>query len=207
MHRKLPDYLRPGLKVVFVGFNPGERSARIGHYYAGRGNQFWNFLFESGLVAERLGPEADHRILEFGLGLTDLVKRWSKSANDLRAADYRKGVPQLVAKLLEAAPAVVAFNGKLAYEKFRGRAARLGWQRRSLDEAKVFVLPSTSGRNGSLTRAAKLRYFRRLAGSVKRQGGSGGLLWPSREDSRPGRVRRSEPARPAVGSAATERRG
>jgi TDG/mug DNA glycosylase family protein len=54
MHAELPDYLRPGLKLVFVGFNPGERSARIGHYYAGRGNQFWNFLYESGLVPEML---------------------------------------------------------------------------------------------------------------------------------------------------------
>ena len=56
-NRELPDYLKRGLDVVFVGFNPGERSAHIGHYYAGRGNQFWNFLYESGLVPERLRPE------------------------------------------------------------------------------------------------------------------------------------------------------
>ena len=37
----LPDYLAPGLKVVFVGFNPGETSARRGHYYAYPGNRFW----------------------------------------------------------------------------------------------------------------------------------------------------------------------
>ena len=88
----LPDYLRPGLRVVFVGFNPGDRSSRIGHYYAGRGNQFWNFLFESGLVGERLRPEDDHRVLEFSLGLTDVVKRWSRSAGELRTSDYREGV-------------------------------------------------------------------------------------------------------------------
>jgi len=93
MHRRLPDYLQPGLKVVFVGFNPGERSARIGHYYAGRGNQFWNLLYESGLVRQRLRPEDDHRILEFGLGLTDVVKRWSRSSSSLRAIDYKKGIP------------------------------------------------------------------------------------------------------------------
>jgi len=66
MPQQLPDYLRPGLDVVFVGFNPGERSARVGHYYAGRGNQFWNFLFESGLVKERLEYKDDRRTLEFG---------------------------------------------------------------------------------------------------------------------------------------------
>ncbi len=168
MLRQLPDYLRPGLKLVFVGFNPGERSARIGHYYAGRGNQFWNFLYESGLVPVKLLPEDDHRVLEFGLGLTDVVKRWSKSSNALRSADYREGAPRLMAKLEQAVPRVVAFNGKVAFERFSGRPAKLGLQAETLAGAKVFVLPSTSGRNGSLTRAAKLRHFRELARWVKK---------------------------------------
>jgi len=98
-NRELPDYLKRGLDVVFVGFNPGERSAHIGHYYAGRGNQFWNFLYESGLVPERLRPEQDRRVLEFGLGLTDLVKRWSRSANELRAEDFNNGAPRLERRL------------------------------------------------------------------------------------------------------------
>jgi double-stranded uracil-DNA glycosylase len=168
MHHELPDYLRPGLDVVFVGFNPGDRSSRIGHYYAGRGNQFWNFLFESGLVAMPFQPEDDHRTLEFGVGLTDVVKRWSRSSNDLRSADFREGIPGLRARLRAAAPRVVAFNGKVAYEKFSRRPARLGWQSVPIEGARVFVLPSTSGRNGSLTRAEKLVYFRRLARWVKR---------------------------------------
>jgi double-stranded uracil-DNA glycosylase len=168
MYRDLPDFLRPGLKLVFVGFNPGERSARIGHYYAGRGNQFWNFLFECGLVPESLRPEEDHRLLEYEIGLTDVVKRWSRSSNTLRAPDYREGVPRLREKLRLAAPLAVAFNGKTAYERFSGRSARLGLQRTLVEGAKVFVLPSTSGRNGSLTRAEKLKHFRSLARWVKR---------------------------------------
>ena len=40
----VPDYLRVGLNLVFVGFNPSLKSAEIGHYYAGRGNQFWPFV-------------------------------------------------------------------------------------------------------------------------------------------------------------------
>ncbi len=168
MHHRLPDYLQPGLKVVFVGFNPGERSARIGHYYAGRGNQFWNFLYESGLIRDKLRPEDDYRILEFGLGLTDVVKRWSRSSSALRAIDYHKGVPRLLAKLRQARPRAVAFNGKVAYEKVIGGPAQLGLQREKLEGARVFVLPSTSGRNGSLTRDAKLSHFRRLAQWVKK---------------------------------------
>ena len=153
-----------------MGFNPGERSARIGHYYAGRGNQFWNLLYESGLVGEKLRPEDDHRILEFGLGLTDVVKRWSRSSSSLRAIDYKKGIPHLLAKLRQARPCTVAFNGKLAYEKVTGASAPLGLQRQKLDGIWVFVLPSTSGRNGSLTRAAKLGYFRLLAQWMNQNG-------------------------------------
>jgi len=166
--RALPDYLQPGLKVVFVGFNPGDRSSRIGHYYAGRGNQFWNFLYESGLVPDRLAPEDDHRLLEFGIGMTDIVKRWSKSSSDLSAGDFRVGRRVLLRKLEAAAPRVVAFNGKGIYERLTGRPARLGPARGCLAGARVYVLPSTSGRNGSLTRAEKLAYFRRLARRVRR---------------------------------------
>lgn len=165
MHRQLPDYLRAGLQVVFVGYNPGERSARVGHYYAGRGNQFWNFLFESELVPERVGWENDRRVLDFGIGLTDVVKRWSKSSSELTLEEFRKGAARLTGRLERAAPGarVVAFNGKGAYESCCGRPARLGWQHKRIAGSRVFVLPSTSGRNGRLTRKKKLRYFRQLA--------------------------------------------
>lgn len=164
---ELPDYLRPGLRVVFVGFNPGDRSSQVGHYYAGRGNQFWLLLYESGLLSVRLEPEDDHRLIEFGIGVTDIVKRWSKSSSELRYEDYRLGIPFLREKLERAAPRVVAFNGKGVYQQYCGRIAELGPQPETIGTAHVFVLPSTSGRNGSLTRAEKLHHFRRLADWVR----------------------------------------
>jgi double-stranded uracil-DNA glycosylase len=152
---------------VIVGLNPGERSARVGHYYAGRGNAFWDLLYESGLTPVRLRPEEDARVLEFGLGLTDVVKRGSKSASDLRAADFRRDLVRLRGCLQHTAPRVVAFNGKLGYQKFNGRPAKLGWQREQFEGMRVFVLPSTSGRNSTLTRAAKLAWFRRLSREMR----------------------------------------
>lgn len=153
-----------------MGYNPGDRSSRIGHYYAGRGNQFWNFLFESGLVPERLDPEDDHRLLEFGLGATDLVKRWSRSSSELTSEDFRRGRAVLLRKLEAAGPGVIAFNGKGLYERLTGRAVSLGLARSRIAGARVFVLPSTSGRNGRLTRSEKLVHFRRLARWVRRHG-------------------------------------
>jgi TDG/mug DNA glycosylase family protein len=168
MHQELPDYLRPGLKVVFVGFNPGELSAHVGHYYANPQNQFWNLLFESRLVPERLTPEEDERVLEFGIGLTDVVKRWTPSAGDLTATDYREGIPSLKSRLLEARPCMVAFNGKGAYKRFCGHEVDHGWQRERICGSRIFVLPSTSPANARVSRDEKLRYFRELARWVKR---------------------------------------
>lgn len=158
----LPDYLRPGLRLVFVGLNPGERSARLGHYYAGRGNQFWHLLFESGITPVHLKPEDDHRIFEFGIGLTDIVKRWSNSISGLSKEDLCHGLPALKSKLLQASPAAIAFNGKTGYGWFQGGNAELGAQPSLFGSSRIYVLPSTSGRNGSLTRSQKLDYFREL---------------------------------------------
>jgi len=161
--RTLPDYLRRGMKLVLVGCNPGERSARVGHYYAGRGNQFWPILYESGVIPEPLGYEDDKRLVEFGIGLTDLVKRPTKGIEDIERQEWSEGRVLLAQKLEELKPRVVAFNGKMVYEKFAGRVCKLGLQKETLYGASVFVLPSTSGQNARTERAVKTRYYKQLA--------------------------------------------
>jgi mismatch-specific thymine-DNA glycosylase len=160
--RTLPDYLRNGMKLVIVGCNPGDRSARTGHYYAGRGNEFWPLLYESGVVPEPLEHRDDKRLIEFGVGLTDLVKRPTRGVEELRREDFAEGRILLSQKLQQYAPHVIAFNGKMVYENFSQRPCKLGLQKGRLYGAQVFVLPSTSGQNPG-GRGVKLRYFRQLA--------------------------------------------
>jgi mismatch-specific thymine-DNA glycosylase len=161
--RTLPDYLRKGMKMILVGANPGDRSARVGHYYAGRGNQFWPIMYESGVIPEPLSYEDDRRILEFGIGMTDLVKRPTRGIDEIERQEFAEGRVLLAQKLEDLRPRVVAFNGKMVYEKFAGRPCKLGLQKEELYGAKVFVLPSTSGLNGGTERAVKTRYFKKLA--------------------------------------------
>jgi Uracil DNA glycosylase superfamily len=104
----LPDILAPGLDVVFCGTAPGERSAARGHYFVEHGNRFWNFLHESGLTDELLAPEDDHRLPEFGVGLTDLVKDAAQSHD--RGLDF-SGTSELERRLLPVAPRWVTFAG------------------------------------------------------------------------------------------------
>lgn len=113
--KALPDYLAPGLKVVFVGFNPGETSAREGHYYAYPGNRFYWLLWQSGLTDRLYTPAEDAALLALGYGLTDLVGRSTKSSADLTGADIRRGREELLAKLRHYRPRVVCCNGKGVY--------------------------------------------------------------------------------------------
>jgi len=161
--RTLPDYLRKGMKMILVGPNPGDRSARVGHYYAGRTNLFWLILYESGVIPEPLSYEDDRRMLEFGIGMTDLVKRPTRTIEEIERQEFAEGRVLLAQKLEEHKPRVIAFNGKIVYEKFAGRPCKLGLQKDTLYGAQVFVLPSTSEANGGVT----MRYFKKLAELLK----------------------------------------
>ena len=84
----LPDLLQPGLKVVFCGSAVGDRSAQRQAYYAGPGNRFWDILAETGLTPYRFTPEQYSSLLEYRIGLTDLVKSRSGQAVHLSAGDF-----------------------------------------------------------------------------------------------------------------------
>lgn len=165
----LTDYLRPRLDLVFVGINPGTKSAATGHHYAGPGNHFWPLLFESGLVSEPLTFHEDARILEWNIGLTNMVARPSPSITDLSLAETRAGAVTLREKLERHRPRVVCFNGKRIYEIFAGHPCEFGLQADRLGATDIFVMPSTSARTAAYQRADKLKYFRALAKLVHRE--------------------------------------
>lgn len=165
--KTLPDYLRKGMKLVIVGCNPTESSVRAGHYYSGRGNQFWETLHKSGVVPEPLEYRDDKRIIEFGTGLTDMVKRPTKTPEDLTRQDFAEGRIVLSQKLEEMAPRVIAFYGKLVYEQFAQRKCNYGLQDQLLYGARIFVLPLANGQKAQ-EKKEKLIHFRKLAQLVRR---------------------------------------
>src|SRR3984957_19251826 len=106
--RTLPDYLRKGMKMILVGPNPGDRAARVGHYYAGRTNPFWPIMFESGVIPEPLGYEDDRRMLEFGFGMTDLVKRPTREIEEIDRQEFAEGRVLPAQKLAVLRPGALA---------------------------------------------------------------------------------------------------
>ncbi len=147
----LPDYLQPGLDVVFVGLNPGLYSARVGHYFANTVNRFWKALSASGLVPERVGPEDDARLPGWGIGLTDIVKRPTRGIDEVSRAEFRQGAAVLHTKIAACAPRIVCFNGLVGYRLCCGNAAGLGDRTRRFAGAPAFAVPSTSPRNARYT--------------------------------------------------------
>jgi TDG/mug DNA glycosylase family protein len=172
---RLKDRVRPPVRVLFVGINPGIRSAVTGHHFAGYSNRFWNLLYESGLVPERVRAEDDLRLPEWGYGVTNLVPRPSAGIDTLRPEEYAAGVPVLRRKVRRWRPEIVAFVGVTLFRVVFCRPARLavslGLQPETLEGARIFVLPNPSGRNANYSYAQMLAAFTKLrrVSSVRRR--------------------------------------
>jgi TDG/mug DNA glycosylase family protein len=155
------------MRVLLVGINPGERSAEIGHHFAGYSNRFWKLLHESALVPEPIGTEDDDRLPEWGFGITNLVARATPGIDTLRREEFAAGVRTLRRKVRRWKPEVVAFVGVTVYRAVyrKGRSSdafSLGLQPDLLEGARVFVLPNPSGRNANFTYAQMLAAYRAL---------------------------------------------
>ncbi len=164
--------MRPPVCVLFVGINPGIRSAQLGHHFAGYSNRFWKLLHQSGLVSEPIGTEDDRRLPEWRLGITNLVPRATPGIDTLRPDEYVAGARVLRRKVRRWQPRIVAFVGvtlfRSLFEKRPGEAVALGAQRETFEGARVFVLPNPSGRNAHFSYQEMLDAFRALNTHARR---------------------------------------
>lgn len=174
----LPDLLRRGLDVVFIGINPGLYSARQGHYFARRTNRFWPAFSRSclsagardGLGVAALEPRHDAMLLDFGIGFTDVVKRPTGNAAELAAGELAAAVPALVEKLGAAMPRIACFHGVTGYRPFRrtvfapaAERVALGLQEETISGTRLFVVPNPSPANAHATPAVQTLWYDRLA--------------------------------------------
>src|SRR5262245_46019240 len=176
MARILPplrDRVRPPVRVLFVGINPGIRSAETGHHFAGYSNRFWKLLYDSRLVPEPIGFADDERLPGWGFGITNLVPRPTPGIDTLRREEYVRGAKLLHRKVRQWKPEVVAFVGVTLYRVvFAKRAAEtvgLGLQEDEFEGARVFVLPNPSGRNANYSYEEMLAAYRDLRTWLRRR--------------------------------------
>jgi TDG/mug DNA glycosylase family protein len=169
--RKVPDVIAPGLRLLFCGINPSLYSAAVGHHFARPGNRFWPALHGGGFSDRLLSPFEDGRLLERGLGITNVVDQATATADELTAAELVSGALQLGRKVKRYRPACVAFLGVTAYRTaFARPRAFLGRQEERLAGAAVWVLPNPSGLNAHYRVADLARLFAELRRAVETAG-------------------------------------
>ena len=165
MTEKLPDQLRDHLRLVFVGTAAGQRSADLGHYYAGPGNRFWRTIHEVGITPRRYEPREFTELLKLGIGLTDVCKLGV--GMDHQALKFPVDIAAFREKMLIYRPSTIAFTSKKAASLFYGRptkAVALGRQPAEGDFPVVFVLASPSG---AATRYWSVRPWQELADEIR----------------------------------------
>jgi TDG/mug DNA glycosylase family protein len=173
----LPDLLRNGLDIVFVGINPSVFSVQRGHYFARSTNRFWPCLSRSTLseaarkilAVDRLSPEHDQALLDHGIGFTDVVKRATPKASDVALAEFAAGVDLLMAKLDRYRPRIACFHGitgfRPVHRALTGTAAEiaLGPQDLRIGTTLLYLVPNPSAANARFTPNDQAGWYDRLA--------------------------------------------
>ena len=170
----LPDLIAEGVRLLFVGINPGLRSVAVQGHFAPRGNRFYPALLRAGITdhlidaSAGLAPADRDYLLRRGVGITSLVERATASAGELSPAELAEGARALGPKIARFRPRAVAILGVTAYRAaFGAPRAGLGRQPEDLHGAQLWVVPNPSGRNAHApldVLAAAYREVARAAG-------------------------------------------
>jgi TDG/mug DNA glycosylase family protein len=163
VRKPVPDVIAPDLDILFCGINPSLMSAARGHHFARPGNRFWPALHAAGLTPRRLTPDEDRELLRYGIGVTNVVARPTRTAAELSAAELREGAAALADLVSRHRPRTVAVLGVTAWRvAFDRPKAVLGRQPERVGGAETWVAPNPSGLNAHHQLADLARYYAEL---------------------------------------------
>jgi TDG/mug DNA glycosylase family protein len=172
----LPDLVGAGLRLLFVGINPGLWTAATQTHFAHPGNRFYPALRLAGIVdrdldrGEPMSEEDRGYLIGRGIGITNLVNRATARAAELSPTELQAGRTRLENFVAMHQPAVVAVAGVTAYRvAFGNPKARLGEQPDRLAGAQVWAVPNPSGLNAHETISSLARAYAepaRIAGVI-----------------------------------------
>ncbi|MGY2004770.1 G/U mismatch-specific DNA glycosylase [Blastococcus sp. SYSU DS1024] len=161
--KPLPDVVAPGLDVLFCGINPSLLSAEVGHHFARPGNRFWPAIHLAGFTPRLLRPEEDGELLRYGLGVTNVVDRPTRTAAELSVEELREGAAVLERLVARVRPRVLAVLGITAWRQGFGRPrAVAGRQPERVGGVVTWVVPNPSGLNAHAQLPDLARAYREL---------------------------------------------
>jgi len=156
----LPDTVGPNLNVLICGLNPSPSAADSGIGFARPGNRFWPAALAARLVTVDRDP--GHALDRHGVGMTDMVKRTTRRADELSTHEYEDGLARLERLVCWHRPVILCFVGLAGWRQARDRRAKVGWQGEPLGGSRVYLVPSTSGLNASSQLPDFVEHFRCL---------------------------------------------
>jgi double-stranded uracil-DNA glycosylase len=152
------DLVGDGVRLLFVGINPGLWTAAVNTHFARPGNRFWPALHLAGMTSRRidasdgLAEEDARELLARGIGITNLVDVATARADELTREQLRTGAERLRVRVRELRPKVVAMLGLTAYRQAFGEpSTAAGRQAPHLEGSVLWVLPNPSGLNAHET--------------------------------------------------------
>lgn len=141
----IPDSVGPEMQVLISGLNPSLHAAEMGIGFGRAGNRFWPAALSAGLVSVDRDPV---RALEYDrVGMTDIVKRATRRAAEISAAEYESGLGRLARLVAWLEPAILCMVGLAGYRAVIDRDAKAGLQEARIGGRPVYLMPSTSGLN------------------------------------------------------------
>ena len=168
--RTLPDTVGPGLRLLFVGINPGLHTVAVQAPFARPGNRFYPALYLAGITDRVIDASAGLRdadrahLVDRGVGVTSLVKAATRRADELSRAQLVEGAAELEQRVAALAPTVVAMLGVTAYRTaFARPKTAVGPQLDTLGGARLWVVPNPSGLNAHETVASLAAAYREAA--------------------------------------------
>jgi len=168
--KSVPDLVGEGLRLLFVGINPGLWTAAAQAHFAKRGNRFYPALNFAGLTDHVIDASAGfriedtHQLISKGIGITNIVNEATARADELSADQLRQGGHDLENKVARLRPVVVVVLGLTAYRvAFNRPKAANGWQVNDLAGTKLMVAGNPSGLNAHQTVASLAEMFREAA--------------------------------------------
>lgn len=141
----LSDRVAPDMRLLVVGLNPSPASAESGVGFHRPGNRFWPAMLAAG--AATIDRDPDHLLVEHRIGMTDIVKRTTRRADEVAKDEFATGMERLT-KLVEwLEPSRLLFVGLQGWRATLDRKAQRGWQDQDIGGRPVYLMPSTSGLN------------------------------------------------------------
>src|SRR6476646_2465875 len=114
---RVDDLIEPGVRLLFLGINPGLWTAAANAHFARPGNRFWPALHAAGITdhvvdASAGMPDADRQqLLAAGVGISNIVPLATARADELTSAQLRNGAARLTRLVERVGPKVVAVLG------------------------------------------------------------------------------------------------